>query len=63
MPKAIGIISIVWASLNLFCGVCGIGMFFVGKNMLSKAEAQFGPMPDVMRPNPMQVIEIGRAHV
>lgn len=55
-PKTIGIISTVWAGLNLFCGVCGIGMFFFGKSMLEKGEAQFGPAPDVLRPNPIQVV-------
>lgn len=55
-PKTVGIISIAWAGLGLMCGFCGVGwMMFVGK-FLAGAEQQFGPAPDVVKPNSAQLI-------
>ena len=55
-PKAVGIISIVWAGLNLACGLCGIGYMLMAGKMMAGAEAQFGPVPDVVKPSQAQII-------
>jgi hypothetical protein len=56
-PKVVGIISTCWASLGLFCGVCGTTMGFVGPMMAKMAEQQMGgPMPKEMQASPAQLI-------
>lgn len=57
-PKVVGIISIVFASLGLVCGTCGIGMLAFMRPMLKMAEEQMGPAPSVMFPGPA-VVGIG----
>ncbi len=55
-PKAVGLISTIWAGLGLMCGFCGVGyMMFMGK-ILAGAEQQFGPAPDVVKPSSAQII-------
>ncbi len=58
-PKVVGIISIVWASLGLFCGGCGGLMAFVGPMMIP--EAQRDQFPPNMSPGPalLAVIAVG----
>ncbi len=55
-PKVVGIVSIVWASLGLLCSVCGVASLAMMPQMLKGAEQQLGPMPDVMKPDPAQMI-------
>src|SRR5215468_4835859 len=54
-PKTLGTISIVWAGLNLACGVCGMSMALLMGTFIKKAEEQLGPMPDVMKPTTAQL--------
>jgi hypothetical protein len=54
-PKVVGTISIVWSSIGLLCGVCGIGFLAFMPQMMKSAEQQLGPMPDIMKPNPIQL--------
>lgn len=54
-PKVVGTISIVWASLGLTCGACGLIMPIVTTSMVKGVEQQWGPMPDVMKPTALQM--------
>lgn len=55
-PKVIGIISIVFGSLGIGCmGCSGVGLV-IQPMFMGSAEAQFGPMPDVMKPPLSQII-------
>ena len=54
-PKVVGIISIVWASLGLLCGVCGTGWLLYMPTFAKSMEAQMGPMPPAMSPSPAQL--------
>jgi hypothetical protein len=54
-PKVVGIISIVWASLGLTCGLCGIGWILYLPTFGKQMEAQMGPMPPTMTPAPAQM--------
>lgn len=43
-PKVVGIISIVWSSLGMFCGVCAIGGgYFAVSMMPAEQRSQFPP--------------------
>jgi hypothetical protein len=53
-PKVVGTISIVWSSLGLLCGGCGLLMIFIGPSFMKGAEAKLGPIPPAMLPNPLQ---------
>ena len=55
-PRVVGTISIIWASIGMLCGVCGVGMMALLPRFTAQAEQQFGPMPDVMKPTPVQMI-------
>jgi hypothetical protein len=54
-PKVVGIISIVWASLGLTCGLCFAGWLLYLPMFAKKMEAQMGPMPPTMTPSPAQM--------
>src|SRR3954471_18440045 len=54
-PKVIGIISIVWASLGLACGMCGFGWILYLPTFSKQMEAQMGPMPPAMTPSAAQM--------
>jgi hypothetical protein len=54
-PKVVGTISIVWASLGLLCGGCGIFAIFAMPNLMKGAESKLGPMPPAMMPGPEQL--------
>lgn len=55
-PKPVGIISIVWGSLGLLCGVCGLGSVTMMSSFMKGVEEQMGsPMPDVMKPSGAQM--------
>lgn len=44
-PKAVGIISIVWGSLMIGCGACGIGFAFAGQSLIPPEQAsQYPPV-------------------
>lgn len=62
-PKPVGIISIVWGSLGLLCGGCGL----VGLSMMSTitkgAEDQMGAMPDIMKPTGLQMLAMGAGFI
>ena len=58
-PKVVGTISIVWSSLGLLCGGCGITMMFVMPTMMKGAEEKLGPMPPAMFPGPEQMLAGG----
>lgn len=51
-PKVIGIISIAWGSLGLFCGLCGV-VGIVAMNLVPQGGGSnpLGAMPDVMKPS------------
>lgn len=54
-PKVVGIISIVWGSIGLMCGLCGVGSLLMMGTLTKTAEAQIGPMPAEMQPTMLQV--------
>src|SRR5688572_15792538 len=54
-PGVVGVISIVWASLGILCGACGVLSPVLMQMFLAQAEQQLGPMPAAMKPGPMQV--------
>lgn len=55
-PKTVGIISIVWGSLGLLCGVCGGVGFVMQSSFTAQMEQQMGgPMPDVMKATAAQM--------
>ena len=58
-PKVVGIVSICWSSLGIFCTGCGVAGLLMLPQFMSKAEEQLGPMPDVMKPNFVQMIFAG----
>lgn len=62
-PKPVGIISIAWAALGLACGAIGIVSYLAMPMMLKGAEEQLGPMPDVMKPQPTQMLVAGLSTV
>jgi hypothetical protein len=62
-PTVVGTISIVWASLNLLCAGCGVLSPVLMSTLMKSAEAQLGPMPDVMRPGAGQVVVAGLGFV
>lgn len=50
-PGIVGVISIVWASLGLLCGICGLASPLIMQAAFAQAaSSQMGPMPDVMKP-------------
>jgi hypothetical protein len=58
-PKGIGVFSIVWASLGLTCGGCGLAslaaqapMYEWGRQQQAKAGRDPGPMPQVFLAGP-----------
>src|SRR5262249_50564956 len=55
-PKVVGTISIVWSSIGLLCGVCGVGMMALMPRLTAQAEQQLGPLPDIMKPPPVQMV-------
>lgn len=55
-PKVVGIISICWATFGFLCSSCGVAMFTMSGTLMKGAEQQLGPMPDVMKPNQMQLV-------
>jgi hypothetical protein len=56
-PKVVGIISIVWGSLGLLCGGCGVASPFLTSFATQGAEAQMGePFPAVMQPSGLQIM-------
>src|SRR4051812_22540881 len=62
-PKVVGIISIVWASAWMLCGVCGLASpLFLGM-MSNMVEKDMGPMPPAMRPSlpQMALMAVGLA--
>lgn len=54
-PTVVGAISIVWASLNILCGGCGVLSPLLMSTFLEAAERDYGPMPDVMKPGALQI--------
>lgn len=54
-PSVVGTISIVWASLNLACGGCGLLSPVLMGSFVASAEARMGPMPEVMKPGVAQL--------
>jgi hypothetical protein len=54
-PKVVGTISIVWASLGLACGSCGMGALFFMPRLMKGAEDKLGPMPPALMPAPAQL--------
>lgn len=58
-PGVVGTISIIWASLNMICGGCGVLSPILMSFALAPAEEKFGPMPDVMRPGALQIAAAG----
>ena len=55
-PKVVGVISIVWGSFWTLCGGCGLAWLAMMPQFMKGAEQQMGgPMPDVMRPGPLQM--------
>jgi hypothetical protein len=57
-PKVVGIISICWAGLGMFCGACGLASMLMMSTLTASAEKQLGPMPDVMKPNMPQTVMV-----
>lgn len=56
-PKPVGIISICWGALGLLCNGCGLAnVAFSSTFMKGAEEALKAPMPDVMKPTPIQAI-------
>lgn len=55
-PKVVGTISIVWAALGLTCAGCGLASIALMDQFIKPAEERFGPMPDVMKPGPAQIV-------
>lgn len=53
-PKVVGIISIVWASLGLFCAPCGMIMPFLYP-MIMPPELMEGGLPPNMQVNPLMM--------
>jgi hypothetical protein len=50
-PKVVGITSIVWASIGLACGVCGIGSLAFMPQLMKMAEQSMGePYPAALNP-------------
>lgn len=62
-PKPIGIVSIVWGSLGLLCGVCGLASLSMMSTFVQGAEDQMGPMPDIMKPSPLQMVAMALGFV
>jgi hypothetical protein len=58
-PSVVGGISIGWAALGLLCGGCGVLSPILMWTFLKSAEAQFGPMPEVLRPDALQIALAG----
>lgn len=54
-PKIVGIVSIVLSSFGYLCGVCGVGLMLLMPMFIKGAEEQLGPMPDVLKPNAIQI--------
>ncbi len=55
-PKVIGTISIVWASLGLLCGGCGMIFLVAMPTFMKGAVEKLGPMPPPMLPSPEQMV-------
>ncbi len=55
-PKAVGITSIVWGALGLTCGACGVAGGIASSYLSGMMPAEMGPMPDVMKPSPAQLV-------
>jgi hypothetical protein len=58
-PKVVGTISIVWASLGLVCGGCGVVWLMAMPSFMKGAEQKFGPFPQELLPNPTQMLVMG----
>ena len=54
-PGTVGVISIVWASLGMLCGVCGPAALLLMPMLMKKAEDQNGPYPPELLPSKLQV--------
>ncbi len=56
-PTVVGVISIVWGSLGIICGGCGLASPLIMEAMLAQQASQqgMGPMPDIMKPGPLQM--------
>ncbi len=54
-PKVVGVISIVWASIGMLCGMCGVAGLAMMPQFMSQMEQQLGPMPDIMKPTPLML--------
>ncbi len=57
-PKVVGIISIVWAALNLLCGVCGMFSPQITMAFLPP-EFQQDPLPPTMKPGLLMYTALG----
>jgi len=55
-PKGVGITSIVWGSLGMLCGVCGVGGILMQSWAFQLAAEKNGPAPDVLRTPPIQAV-------
>ena len=50
-PKTVGIISVVWGSIGILCGTCGLVYIMFMPQLMKMAEEQFKePVPAVMLP-------------
>lgn len=58
-PKVVGTISIVWASLGLVCGGCGVVWLMAMPTFMKGAEQKFGPFPPELLPTPPQMLLMG----
>jgi hypothetical protein len=58
-PTVVGTISIIWATLNMMCGLCGVLSPVMMSRFMKSAEAQLGPMPEVMKPGTAQIALAG----
>jgi hypothetical protein len=59
-PKVVGIFSIVWGSLWLVCGGCGLASSLLSPMLMKMAEKSMppdaGPMPSVLMPSKPQMV-------
>lgn len=59
-PKVVGIISIVWGTLMLGCGACGVAVGLIGESFLSQMMPEGGPpMQTGMGPATTAVAAVG----
>lgn len=56
-PKVIGTISIVWASLTIGLGLCGVGWMLATPAMMRMAEERLGPPPPELLPGLLMAVQ------